>query len=280
MNKEIKFIHIPEYCPICGGATEVRQDNNSKVLVCTNEFCKGKLLGKLTHFVSKNAMNIDGMSEATIEKFIELEWLTCFEDIYNLKYHFSEMMKLDGFGEKSVKKLLNSIEMSKNTTLDRFIYALSIPLIGRSASKTISKYFNSSFDRFCKECCLNKFDFTVLDDFGDTMNDSINDYIEKNVVMIGNLAKYMHFEKPQIVSGSNSLAGKIFVITGSLNHFANRDEAKEKIEAAGGKISGSVSAKTSYLVNNDVASTSGKNKKAKELNIPIISEEELIKMLN
>lgn len=280
MNKEIKFLTIPEHCPVCNGKTRLVTENSSTVLVCTNEFCKGKLLGKLTHFVSKNAMNVDGMSESTIEKFIELGWLTCFEDIYNLKYHFSEMMKLDGFGEKSVKKLLNSIEMSKNTTLDRFIYALSIPLIGRSASKTISKYFNGSFDRFCKECCLNQFDFTALDDFGEAMNDSINYYIEKNVVMIGNLAKEMDFEKPQIVSSSSSLAGKTFVITGSLNHFTNRDEAKEKIEAAGGKVSGSVSAKTSYLVNNDTASTSGKNKKAKELNIPIISEEELIKMLN
>jgi DNA ligase (NAD+) len=225
-------------------------------------------------------MNVDGMSESTIEKFIELGWLTCFEDIYNLKYHFSEMIELDGFGVTSVKKMLKAIDSSKNTTLDRFIYSLSIPLIGRSASKTISKHFNGDFDRFCKECCLNKFDFTALNDFGEAMNDSINNYIKKNVVMIGNLAKEMNFEKMQIDSGSNVLAGKTFVITGSLNHFANRDEAKEKIETAGGKVSGSVSAKTSYLVNNDIESTSGKNKKAKELNIPIISEEELIKMLN
>ena len=280
LGKPRDFITFPENCPICGEKTRLVTENSSTVLVCTNEFCKGKLLGKLTHFVSKNAINVDGLSEQTLEKFVELGWLTCFEDIYNLKYHFSEMMKLDGFGEKSVKKLLNSIEKSKNTTLDRFIYALSIPLIGRSASKTISKHFNGNFDRFCKECCLNQFDFTVLDDFGDAMNDSINDYIERNVVMIGNLAKEMYFEKPQIVYGSSSLTGKTFVITGSLNHFVNRDEAKEKIEAVGGKVSGSVSAKTSYLVNNDVTSTSGKNKKAKELNIPIISEEELIKMLN
>ena len=269
-----------EYCPICHSATKLVTENSSTVLVCENENCKGKLLGKLTHFVSKNAMNVDGMSESTLEKFIELGWLTCFEDIYNLKHNASEMMKLEGFGEKSVKKLLKSIEKSKDTTLDRFIYSLSIPLIGRSASKNISKYFNGDFDSFCKECCLNPFDFTVLDDFGDAMNDSINDYIKKNVVMIGSLAKEIYFEKPQIVSSSNNLEGKVFCITGSLNHFANRDEAKEKIEAAGGKVSGSVSAKTSYLVNNDTASTSGKNKKAKELNIPIISEEELIKMLN
>lgn len=269
-----------DYCPICHSETKLVTENSSTVLVCTNDDCKGKLLGKLTHFVSKNAMNIENLSEATLEKFIELGWLTCFEGIYCLKYFASEMMQLEGFGEKSVKKLLKSIEMSKNTALDRFIYALSIPLIGRSASKTISKYFNGDFDRFCKECCLNQFDFTVLDDFGNAMNESINDYIKKNVVMIGSLAKEMNFEKPQIVSDSNVLAGKVFCITGSMNRFVNRDEAKAWIERFGGKVSGSVSAKTSYLVNNDVLSTSGKNKKAKELNIPIISEDELIKMLD
>ena len=277
---EIKFLNIPEHCPICGAKTEIKQENDSKVLVCTSDNCMGKLLGKLTHFVSKNAMNIEGLSEATLEKFIGLGWLTGFEDIYHLDVERDQVMKLEGFGEKSVRNLLTSIYKSTDTTLDRFIYALSIPLIGRSASKTISKYFNGDFDRFYKECCMNSFDFTVLDDFGEAMNDSINDYIERNVVMIGNLAKEMSFEKPQTASSSNTLAGKTFVITGSLNHFTNRDEAKEQIEAAGGKVSGSVSAKTSYLVNNDVASTSGKNKKAKELNIPIISEEELIKMLN
>ena len=277
---DVKFISIPTKCPVCGGKTELVTENSSTVLVCTNDNCKGKLLGKLTHFVSKNAMNIDGLSEATLEKFIELGWLTCFADIYHLSVERDNMMKLEGFGEKSIRNLLSSINKSSTTTLDRFIYALSIHLIGRSASKTISKYFNGDFDRFYKECCINGFDFTILDDFGEAMNDSINDYIEKNVVMIGNLAREMWFEESQTVSGSNTLMGKTFCITGGLNHFANRDEAKEKIEAAGGKVSGSVSAKTTYLVNNDTTSTSGKNKKAKELNIPIISEEELIKMLN
>lgn len=274
------MLDIPTKCPVCSGETKIKKDNDSEVLICTNDDCKGKLLGKLTHFASKNAMNIDGLSEATLEKFINLGWLNCFEDIDGLKYHFSEMIELDGFGVTSAKKLLSAISESKKTTLDRFIYSLSIPLIGRSASKTISKCFNGDFDNFYKNCCMSKFDFTSLDDFGEAMNDSINDYIEKNVVMIGNLAKEMWFEKSNIVSDSNILAGKTFCITGSLNHFVNRDEAKEKIEQAGGKVSGSVSAKTSYLVNNDTESTSGKNKKAKELNIPIISEEELIKMLN
>lgn len=269
-----------DYCPICGGKTEIKQDNDSKVLICTNDNCKGKLLGKLTHFASKNAINVEGLSEQTIEKFIELGWLTCFKDIFTLKDHFTEMVKLDGFGEKSVKKLLDSIEKSKNTTLDRFIYSLSIPLIGRTASKTITKFFEGDFERFYKECSEGEFDFTVLDDFGESMNESINEYLDKNAMMIYELSKWFSFEEANTTLNSNNLSGKVFCITGGLNRFANRDEAKEKIERLGGKVSGSVSAKTSYLVNNDIASTSGKNKKAKELNIPIINEEELIKMLN
>ena len=280
LGKDSGYVVITGTCPVCSGYTKVKQDNDSQVLVCTNDDCKGKLLGKLTHFVSKNAMNVDGLSEATLEKFIELGWLTCFEDIYSLDVEKDQMIKLEGFGEKSVNNLLASINKSIHTTLDRFIYSLSIPLVGRSASKTIDKYFNGDFERFYKECCVGNFDFTILDDFGDSMNESVNKYLKENIAMISRLAEYMDFEIPQIVSNGNSLEGKIFVITGSLNHFANRDEAKEKIEAAGGKVSSGVSGKTSYLVNNDIASTSGKNKKALELGIKIITEEELINMLN
>ncbi len=273
------MLDIPTKCPICGGHTEIKQDNNSKVLVCTNDNCKGKLLGKLTHFVSKNAMNIEGLSESTLEKFIELGWLTCFEDIFTLKYHYTEMLKLDGFGEKSVNKLLDAIHTSKSTTLDKFIYALSIPMIGRSASKTISKYFNGDFDSFYKECCINSFDFTMLDDFGDVLNNSINEYIEKNGVMIGSISTHVNFEKPKNNSSSNSLNGKTFCITGCLESFANRDEAKNKIESAGGKVSGSVSANTNYLVCNE-AFNSSKFKKAQSLGVKIITEDDLVKMLN
>lgn len=279
LGKEPDYIPIPSACPICWGHAEIKQDNDSMVLVCTNDNCKGKLLGKLTHFVSKNAANIDGMSEATIEKFIELGWLNGFEDIYNLKDHYDEMIKLEGFGEKSVKKLLDSIEKSRNTTLDRLIFGLSIPLVGRSASKTIAKFFENDFEAFYK-ALVSPFNWTVLDDFGETMNESIVNYAIENGEMVRSLARYFTFEKPQTISNSNSLEGLNFVITGSLNHFANRDEAKEKIESLRGKVSGSVSAKTSYLVNNDVNSTSSKNKKAKELNIRIINEEELIEMMN
>lgn len=279
LGKELDYIIVPSTCPVCGGNTEIKQDNDSKVLICTNDNCKGKLLGKLTHFVSKNAMNVDGLSEQTLEKFIELGWLNDFGDIFTLKDHFTEMVKLDGFGETSVTKLLNAIETSKNTTLDKFIYALSIPLIGRSASKTIAKYFDGDFERFYSECCFNEFNFTILDDFGDAMNESMHNYLGDNFIKIGILSRYMSFEIAQTTSNNTNLSGKTFVITGSLNYFTNRDEIKEKIEQLGGKVSGSVSAKTNYLVNNDINSTSSKNKKAKSLNIPIISEDELIEML-
>ena len=272
--------NVPAYCPVCGGMAETKRDNNSEVLMCMNPSCKGKLLGKLTHFVSKNAMNIDGLSEATLEKLIELGFVESFADIYELRHNFySELVDMSGFGKRSVDKLMSAIEKSKNTTLDRFIYALCIPLIGRTASKTISKYFDGNFDRFYNECCLKYFVFENLDDFGASMSDSMRKYLDDNVEMIKELADYLTFQTVQKNNASTAnLSGKTFVITGSLNMFGNRDAAKDLIESLGGKVSGSVSAKTSYLVNNDINSTSGKNKKAKELGIPIITEEELLKM--
>ena len=277
LGKEPDYIVIPSTCPICGGNTEIKQDNDSKVLVCTNDNCKGKLLGKLTHFVSKNAINIEGFSEATIEKFIELGWLSCFEDIFTLKDHYDEMIKLEGFGEKSVKKLLNAIEKSKNTTLDRFIYSLSIPLIGRSASKTIAKHWYY-IDEFLVDF-EHLYDYTVLDDFGNSMSDSLNEYAEKYSEDVIKLSSFFNFIYPEKSNNKDKLKGKVFCITGSLNHFANRDEAKEKIESLGGKAVNSVSSKTDYLVCNQV-SNSSKYRKAQSLGVEIIDEEELIEMLN
>lgn len=277
---EAPTIDIPENCPICGGKTKIKQDNNSKVLVCTNENCKGKLLGKLTHYVSKNAMDIKGLSESTLEKFIELGWINDFKDIYLLKHHATEMVKFDGFGETSVKKLLNSIEKSRITTLDRFIYSLSIPLIGRSASKTIAECFNYDFNGLLDNFGFWKgFDWTTLDGFGKAMSDSMDKFITDNVTKyFVDLPGYLIFKKPETTSSSNSLEGKVFCITGSLNHFANRDEVKEKIESLGGKVSGSVNTKTDYLVCNE-ASNSSKYKKAQSLGVRIVDEDELIKML-
>ena len=272
--------NVPAYCPICGGMAETKKDNSSEVLMCMNPSCSGKLLGKMTHFVSKNAMNIDGLSEATLEKLIELNFVESFADIYDLKQNFySELVDMSGFGKRSIDKLMAAIEESKNTTLDRFIYALCIPMIGRAASKTISKYFDGSFDRFYNEGCTKYFVFENLDDFGVSMSDSIRKYLDDNIEMVKELAGYLTFQTVQKSNTSaTNLSGKTFVITGSLNTFENRDAAKELIESLGGKVSGSVSAKTSYLVNNDINSTSGKNKKAKELGVPIITEEELLKM--
>lgn len=279
---QMEYVSIPATCPICGGSTSIKKDNDSEVLVCNNPNCRGKLLGKLSHFVSKNAMDISGLSESTLEKMIENGYVESFIDIYELKNGFyDDVVAMEGFGKKSADKLIVAIEQSKNTTLSRFIYALCIPMIGRTASKTISKYFNGDFIRFYNEGLSNEdFNWSDLDDFGTAMTDSIREYsTTDNLEMIWELSTYLEFEKSESTTTNNSLDGKVFVITGSLNTFNNRDAAKDMIESCGGKVAGSVSKKTDYLVNNDILSTSGKNKKAKELNVPIITEEELLQML-
>lgn len=278
-NKISVLLDIPNKCPICGAKTSINKDNNSEVLVCTNNNCKGKLLGKLIHFASKNAMNIDGMSEATLEFLIEKGWVTSFIDIYKLDYYREPWKDYDGFGDKSVDKLLDAIEASKKTTLDKFIYALSIPLIGRSASKTTAKYFDYDYDKFIKAWGVDSFDWTKLDDFGVNMHMEMVKYYLNNYENILDLKKYLTFKKPQTTISSNNLNGKVFCITGSLIHFTNRDEAKEKIEAVGGKVVNNVSTKTDFLVCNE-ASNSSKYKKAQELGVKIISEEKLVNMLN
>ncbi len=270
---------LPDKCPCCGGDVEIHNENGSKTLHCINPDCKAKLLGKLVHFVSKNAINIDGLSEQTLQKFIDLGWLNSFRDIYYLSEHKEEMYKLDGFGKKSVDKLLESIEKSRNTTLDRFIYGLCIPLIGRTASKTITKKFNNKSEEFYDIWC-HGYDFTELDDFGDTMNNSMQDFIRDNYRWIAELIGEFIFREPDTNGNVKQvLEGKTFVITGSLKAYKNREELVSVIERNGGKVSGSVSAKTSYLINNDVTSTSGKNKKANELGIPIINEGEFVQMI-
>lgn len=270
---------LPDKCPCCGGNVEIHNENGSKTLHCMNPDCKAKLLGKLVHFVSKNAINIDGLSEQTLQKFIDLGWLNSFRDIYYLSEYKEEIYKLDGFGKKSVDKLLQSIEKSRNTTLDRFIYGLCIPLIGRTASKTIAKEFNNQAEEFYDVWC-HGYDFTKLDDFGDTMNNSMQDFIRDNYRWIAELIVEFNFRESENNGNVKQvLRDKIFVITGSLKFYKNREELVATIERNGGKVSGSVSAKTSYLINNDVTSTSGKNKKAHDLGIPIISEGEFVQMI-
>ena len=278
-DKEIiNSIEIPKICPICGGKTEIIKENGSEVLMCTNPDCKGKLLGKLTHFVSKNAINIDGLSEQTLQKFIELGWLKSFIDIYYLSNYKEEMYKLDGFGKKSVDKLLDSIEKSRKTTFDKFIYALSIPLIGRSASKDIAKFFNNDYENFRRNGIV--IHYAQIDGFGDNMNNSLHQWLNSNHTMMDLLSREFTFEKEKNSSVGVDLSGKTFVITGSLEHYKNRDELVSVIESMGGKVSGSVSNKTSYLINNDTQSSSSKNQKAKQLNIPIISEHDFINTIS
>ena len=269
---------IPNKCPICGQPTKIVKENDSEVLMCENPDCKGKLLGKLVHATSRNALDIENLSESTIEKFINLGWLTSIKDIYYLKCHENEMKTLEGLGKKSVEKLLSSIEESRNTSLERFLYALSIPLLGKTASKMIAEAVDCDFDTFIDEMTIKGAEyFRYLPGVGDILISSLNAYWENHYSDIIQLANEFKFEKPNLILDEvpNTLQGKTFVVTGSVNHYKNRDELKADIVAHGGTVANSVSSKTSYLINNDVNSTSSKNQKAKSLNIPIISEEEL-----
>lgn len=277
------YIDIPHMCPICGQPTKIVKDNNSEVLVCTNDNCKGKLLGKLSHAVSRDALNTDGLSEATIEKFINLGWLSSIQDIYHLLDHENEMKALDGFGKKSVDKLLASIEKSRKTSLERFLYSLSIPLLGKSASMMIADSVDYDFDTFIGEMTMKGAEyFRYLPGIGDSLISSLDTYWKNHYSDILQLANEFTFETQKSImsESTNELENKTFVITGSVNHYQNRDALKADIEAHGGKVVGSVSSKVNYLINNDINSTSSKNKKAKSLNIPIISEDQFLSMLN
>lgn len=273
---------IPDKCPICDQPTKIVKENDSEVLMCENPDCNGKLLGKLVHAASRNALDIENLSESTIEKFINLGWLNSIQDIYHLSDHENEMKALEGFGKRSVEKLLNSIEESRNTNLQRFLYSLSIPLLGKSASMMIAEAIDYDFDIFIDEMTIKGAEyFRYLPGVGKTLINSLNNYWKNHHSDILQLANEFTFEAPNVVLDEipKTLQGKTFVVTGSVNHYKNRDELKADIVAHGGTVAGSVSSKTSYLINNDINSTSSKNQKAKSLNIPIISEEEFLSMI-
>ena len=271
---------IPDKCPICGQPTRIVKENDSEVLMCENPNCKGKLLNKLVHAASRNALDIENFSESTIEKFINLGWLNSIKDIYHLSDHGSDMKTLEGFGKKSVEKLLNSIEESRKTSLERFLYSLSVPLLGKSASKMIAEAVDYDLGKFMNIMTIYgaKY-FGSIQGIGDVLISSMDNYFEKQCDKIWQLSKEFVFETKSNYKTNDLLNGKTFVITGSLNHYSNRNELKEVIESNGGKVSGSISSKTSYLINNDIDSTSSKNKKAKSLGIPIITEDDFEKML-
>lgn len=273
-------ITIPSNCPVCcGSLTKIEKENNSEVLTCTNPNCKGKLLGKLCHAVSKKALNIDGLSEATLQKFINRGWLQCVEDIYHLPLYKDKISRMEGFGTKSTKKLMENIEKSKDIILDKFISSLSISLIGTTASKDIAKFCDYDIEKFKLIMGKSPYKFTKIEGFGDKMARSLFDWWSDNVKEFLELERHFRFKKIENNINVDKLKGQNFVITGKLHHFANRDALKEKIESLGGKVVGSISSNTSFLINNDVNSTSSKNTKAKKLNIPIISEDDFIKMI-
>jgi len=269
---------IPNQCPCCSVTTEIKQDNNSKVLVCPNKNCSEKKLRKLMHFVSRDAMNIEGLSEATLEKFIQKGFIDTYLDIYKLSQYKNEIIEMDGFGEKSYNKLIESIEKSKITDFYRVIYSQSIHLIGRTASKTIARHFNYKMEDFLNAICY-QFDFSNLDDFGSTMNDSIQSWCDDlvNLRLFGEFLDIVTINIPAVVNSElmlRDLKGLTFCCTGEVKKFKSRKELEELITSRNGKLSSSVSSKTFALITNDKESGSSKNKKAKELGIQIMNEDE------
>lgn len=273
----------PDKCPICGSPTAIQKDNDSEILICTNPKCSGQLLGKLTHFVSKKAMNINGLSENTLKLLVDAEFIgntQSFCDIYHLKNQKSKLILLNGMGQKSVENLLQSIEQSRTVKLENFLVALCIPNIGTSAAKTISKACNGDLNKLIM-MWANNFDFTTLDDFGEVTAKSFTDYFDEYINEIEALACEMKFVAPEVKTENNvDLCGKSFCVTGSLNVYKNRDELVKDIESHNGKVVGSVSKKTDYLLTNDADSGSTKARKAAELNIPIINEVEFRHMIS
>lgn len=271
-------IQIPKTCPVCGRATRICQENDTKTLVCTNPECEAKKIKSFTLMVSRDALNIDGLSEATLEKFIAKGFIHSFADIFRLNRFEKEITEMDGFGEKSFQNLMASLEQARNTTLPRYLYAIGITGIGVANAKVLCKAFQYDFEKI-KSATMEE--LSEVDGIGEVLAEGIISYFtdEEKAQNALELLEELQIEKPEQNEEEQIFAGMTFVITGNVYHYANRNEVKDVIEQKGGKVAGSVSSKTNYLINNDVTSTSGKNKKAKELGIPIISEEEFISML-
>lgn len=270
---------IPQKCPVCGMPTKVRKEIDTKTLVCPNPDCEAKKIKSFTLLVSRDALNIDGLSEATLEKFIAKGFIHSFADIFRLNRFEDEITQMEGFGEKSFQNLMDALEQAKNTTLPRYLYAIGITGIGVANAKVLCKAFDNDFEKMKS---ATREELAEVDGIGEVLADGIVSYFsdEKKAQNAQELYEQLHIEKPEQNDNEQIFAGMTFVITGNVYHYANRNEVKEVIEQRGGKVAGSVSTKTNYLINNDVASTSGKNKKAKELGIPIISEDDFIAMLS
>ena len=269
---------IPKVCPVCEGATEIRSISNAKALYCTNPECQAKQLKSYALFVSRDALNIDGLSEATLEKFIARGFIHDFADLFHLEKHREEICEMDGFGEKSYNNLIASVEKARETTLPRLIYGLGIANIGLANAKLICKEIGHDPERVMD---LTAEDLAAIDGIGDVIAGNYVAYFAdaEHRELFEKLLKEVKLPEEQEDVGEQTFAGMNFVITGSVEHFANRNEVKALIESKGGKVTGSVTSKTNYLINNNVESTSSKNKKAKDLGIPIITEEDFLRML-
>lgn len=269
-------LEIPKHCPACGGETRIRQDGEAQSLYCMNPECPAKKI-KLFHlFVSRDAMNIVGMSEETLTKFIAKGFLHEPADLFQLDRYQDEIKMMEGFGEKSYQNLIKSIEDARNTTLPRVIYSLGIQNVGLQNAKMLCKSFSYDLSALMEASVE---ELSAIDGIGDVIAGSIRAYFEdgKKKAVLQRLLQEIHLEKPESTQDEQILSGKSFVVTGSLNLFGNRNELKEKIESLGGKLTGSVTGNTVCLINNDTTSSSGKNKKARELGVPIVSEEDFIK---
>ena len=270
---------IPKECPVCGGPTRIAMENETKTLYCTNPKCQAKHVKSFTLFVSRDAMNIEGLSEATLEKFIMNGYVKDFTDLFHLDRYADEIRQMDGFGDKSYENLQNSIKNARTTTLPRLVYSLGIPNIGIANAKMICGALGNDPERILNTTVE---ELSGISGVGGVIAGTFVDYFadEDHRDLFKRLLEEVEIPKEEITEDSRKFAGVNFVITGSVNHFANRAEVKEEIEKRGGKVTGSVTSKTNYLINNDVNSTSSKNRKARELGVPIISEEEFLNMLN
>ena len=278
---DMTFLFPPKTCPICGGETLIHESISGAVeLLCMNDQCEGKLINRLDHFCGKKGLDIKGLSKATLEKLIDWGWVSKISDLFELRKYESEWIEKSGFGEKSVNKILDAIEAGRQTTLDAYLSAWGIPLIGRTYARKLAGTFKT-YEEF-RNAITDNFDFESIDGIGPEKADAILnfDYTEADMLVETGIIVIHEDEALLENSGNSQLSGAVVCITGKLKHFKNRDELKSKIEAAGGKVTSAVSSKTTYLVNNDINSTSSKNATAKSLGIPIISEEDILNMLN
>jgi DNA ligase (NAD+) len=269
-------IEIPSVCPVCGGATEIHAVNEVQSLYCSNPDCDAKKIKSFTHFVGRDAMNIDGLSEATLEKFIAKGFIHQYQDIFHLDRYKSDIVAMEGFGERSYKKLINSIETARDVELPKLIFSLGIANIGLANAKVICRFYDFNLESLRRATVE---ELAMIDGIGEVIAKAFVDYFsnEENNKRFENLLAEVHIQKEEINEEEQTLEGKTFVITGNLNHFGSRNELKDLIEKKGGKVAGSVSSKTLCLINNDSTSNSSKNKKAKELNVSIVTEEQFMK---